>query len=244
MTLVFTHFKAHVLEAARAPGYAVITLLFPAMLYLFFGVPNGDDRMEANFFMASYCAFAVLGIAFFQFGVGLAQDRESPWEVFLRTLPVSATERFAGRILTALLFGFAAMVVVVVLAHLLTPAGLGAGAWLRLAFALLAGSVPIALLGIALGYWASPKAALPVANVLYLGLAYAGGLWMRPRALPGFVAELSPYLPTRHYAEIAWAAVLGEPWRAANWISLAAFAAAFGGLAVMGYRRDEGRRYR
>ena len=121
MTLVFTHFKAHVLEAARAPGYAVITLLFPAMLYLFFGVPNGDDRMEANFFMASYCAFAVLGIAFFQFGVGLAQDRESPWEVFLRTLPVSATERFAGRILTALLFGFAAMVVVAVVISVWLP---------------------------------------------------------------------------------------------------------------------------
>ena len=32
--------------------------------------------------------FAVIGVAFFQFGVGIAVDRASPWEAYLRTLPV------------------------------------------------------------------------------------------------------------------------------------------------------------
>ena len=35
-----------------------------------------------------------------------------------------------------------------------------------LAAALVLGSIPFALLGIALGYWASPRGALPVANLL------------------------------------------------------------------------------
>ena len=32
--------------------------------------------------MASFAAYAVLGIAFFQFGVGIAAEREEPWESY------------------------------------------------------------------------------------------------------------------------------------------------------------------
>ena len=95
----------------------------------------------------------------------------------------------------------------------------------------------------ALGYWAPPRAALPLANLLYLVLAYAGGLWTRPSSLPGAVAGISRYLPTRAYADalVAAALGLGVAWRA--WLALGLFTALFGVLAVAGYRRDEGRRF-
>ena len=113
-----------------------------------------------------------------------------------------------------------------------------------LGLALVAGTVPFALLGIALGYWAPERGALPIANLLYLGLAYAGGLWMRPRDLPGPVAGISPYLPTRALSDALVAAATGAPipWRTPA--ALAAFAALFALLAAAGYRRDEGRRFR
>ena len=53
------------------------------------------------------------------------------------------------------------------------PVALSAAAWLRLCLVLMAGSVPLSLLGVAIGYWVSSRAALPVANIAYLGLAYA-----------------------------------------------------------------------
>src|SRR5205823_7498622 len=140
-------------------------LLFPALLFVFFGLSQPDRR--ANLTMASYAAFAVLGVAFFQFGVGISAERASPWERFLRTLPVSTRARFAARVLTALTFALGAAGIVVAVAVSATPAALGASAWGLLALAVVVGGVPFALLGIAIGYWTSPKAALPLANVLY-----------------------------------------------------------------------------
>ena len=64
------------------------------------------------------------------------------------------------------------------------PVGIGVVAWLRLCVVLLGGSVPLALLGIAIGYWVPHRAALPVANVAYLVLAFGGGLFIPPQLFP------------------------------------------------------------
>jgi ABC-type sugar transport system permease subunit len=101
----------------------------------------------------------------------------------------------------------------------------------------------LALLGITLGYWVPAKGALPVANVLYLLIAYGGGLWTGPR-LPAAAERVSPLLPTRQWADLLWPAVSGRPWHASSWLALLGFACAFAGLAAWGYRRDEGRRWR
>jgi ABC-2 type transport system permease protein len=239
VALVQARYQA--LELLRYPAASVPMLFFPALFFVFFGLsaPAG----QADFTLASFAAFAVLGIAFFQFGVGIAADRASPWERFLRTLPVGAGSRFAARVLTALVFAFLAAVVVVAVAVAATPVSLGPLAWLRLAAVLSAGSVPFALLGIAIGYWSAPKAALPLANVLYLALSYAGGLWTRPAALPHAVQRISVVLPTRAWGELLWASVAPRPWPAFAVLELAAAGVLFAILALLGYRRDEGQRY-
>src|SRR5581483_4016379 len=98
--------------------------------------------------------------------------------------------------------------------------------------ALLAGSLPFVVLGLAIAYWASPKSALPAANLLYMLLAYAGGLWTGPGDLPRMIRALSPYTPTRQWGDVLWAAVAGAPWRTSHWLLLAAYAAGFGALAT------------
>jgi ABC-2 type transport system permease protein len=231
------------LELARYPSFAVPTLLFPALFFLAFVVPRADES-EASWLMATFIAFAFLGVAFFQFGVGIAVERTSSWTVFLRTLPAPASVHLAGRVLSALVFAFASGLVVVAVATPLTEARLSAAEWAALAGALLAGAVPFALLGIALGYLAPPKGALPIANVLYLALAYLGGLWTGPDQLPGGVEAVSRALPTRQYADVVTAAALGRPPPLAAWLALAGWTAGLAALAAWAYRRDEGVRYR
>ena len=244
MRLVWAYLKVGILELLRYPAFSVPTLAFPGLMFLFFGVPNADEQNAANVIMTSFAIFAVFGVAFFQFGVGIATDRESPWEVYLRTLPVSPQVRFTARVLAALAFALAAVCVVFIVAVLLTPATLAIGTWLFLGLTLLLGSVPIGLMGIALGYWTQSKAALPLANVLWLSLAYAGGLWIPPEFLPSFVAQISPYLPTRLYVESAWAIVLGQGWQLESWLGLLGYTVVAGFFAIWGYRRDQGQKYR
>jgi ABC-2 type transport system permease protein len=242
MRLVVAHARAELLELLRLFSFSVPTLLFPALFFLVFVVPR-SPRLD-TLLMASYAAWAVLGVAFFQFGVGIATDRVSPWQVYLRTLPVSVATRFAAKLLAASAFALASAGVVIVLALALTSASLGATQWLRLVLALVVGSVPFGLLGLALGYWLNPKGALPVANILFLGLAFLGGFWAGVEALPEAVEALGPFVPTRQWGEIFAAPALGLPWELGDWLGLAAFTVAFALLAAWGYRRDEGVRFR
>jgi ABC-2 type transport system permease protein len=194
--------------------------------------------------MASYAMWAILGVAFFQFGVGIAEERVTAWERFLRTLPLSAGQRLGGRVLSAALFAAAAAAVVIGEAHLINPVRVAADRWLPWLGALLAGGVVVALGGIAIGYWASPRAATPLATLAWLLLAYLGGLWATPAELPGWAAAISPYLPTRLWGEVTWAAVQGQATPLWDWLGLLAYAVGFAVLALWGYRRDESASYR
>jgi ABC-2 type transport system permease protein len=242
MKLVLVHARAITVELLRYPAYVVPTLLFPSLFFVFFALPGASEFATVK--MAAFAGFAAIGVAFFQFGVGIAIDRSSPWESYLRTLPVGVAARFGGRLLSAAGFAAAAAGTLVVVALATTNAALPAARWVDLAVVLLLGTAPFALLGIALGYWAPPRGALPIANLLYLGLSYGGGLWIRPRDLPPPVRAASPFLPTRALSDALTGVVYGNPFAPRPWLALASFAAVFGALAGWGYRRDEGARFR
>jgi ABC-2 type transport system permease protein len=239
--LTSAHTKAATLELLRYPSFSVPTLVFPAAGFAAFGL---QLSAAANLVMALYAAIAVLGVAFFQFGVGIAIDRASPWQLFLRILPAPQRVRFAARIMSALAFGLTSAAVVVVLAVVATPVSLGPERWLVFLGTLLLGAVPFGLFGIALGYWLTPRGALPTANLIFLGLAFAGGMFTGPEKLPGLVAEISPFLPTRLWSDLLAAAVGAGSWRAAHAAGLVAYGVAFAAVAAWGYRRDEGERFR
>ncbi len=242
MRLALLHARSGLRELARLPAYVIPTVGFPTMFFLFFAAPRADA--DAEVLMALFAGFAVLGVAFFQFGVGIASERATPWERYLRTLAVTPTSRFGGRVLAALAFATLSAGVLIAVALLTTPAALSPIRWGGLAGMLLLGSVPFALLGIALGYLAPARAALPIANVAYLSLSYFGGLWTKPESLPDPVQRLSVALPTRAFADGLATAVVGTgvPWAACG--ILLAYGACFGALAGWAYRRDEGQRYR
>ena len=115
--------------------------------------------------------------------MGIAESRASPWTTFERILPASIVVRLVGAVVPAMLFAAAAAGLVILVAHIFMPVALGAAAWLRLGLVLLAGGVPLALLGVAIGYWVSSRAAVPIANIAYLGLAFGGGLFIG-RSIP------------------------------------------------------------
>jgi ABC-2 type transport system permease protein len=192
--------------------------------------------------LCAFVAFAVVGVTLFQFGVGIATERGRPWERYVRTLPVDAETRLSARVVVAVVFGMGAAGLVAVLARTLTPVSFDAVQWLTFALYALAGAVPFVMLGIVVAYWCPPRAALPVTNIIYLLASFAGGLWVPPEELPRFAAIISPYLPTRQYANLLWSIASGHGELAAV-AALCGFTVVFMALATIGYRRDERARY-
>jgi ABC-2 type transport system permease protein len=240
LALAGAYARATTLELLRYPSFSVPALAFPATLFLVFSRASSAAPAAR---LAGFAAIAVLGVVFFQFGVGIAAERDSTWELYLRVLPVPAQARVAGRVCSALVFATAAATVVGVVAAGTTTVALAPWRWLALAGALLAGALPFGLLGISLGYLLRPRAALPVANLLYLPLSYAGGLWGGPSSAPGGTGRVLDLVPTHAWAATLWAAVgVGDADPAAL-VSLAGWTAVFGAGAAWAYARDEGERF-
>ena len=243
LRLVGVHARVALLDLFRTPSYVVPTVVFPAMFFVLFDVPFARAHASiANLATLAFVAWAIVGVAVYQFGVGISQERGRPWERYQRTLPVSTAVRFAARVVCAMVFGAAAALCVALVARALTPIDLSGLQWFQVfVYAIVAG-VPFVLFGIAIGYWLPARASVAVGTACNLLLAYAGGLWMPPRDLPAIVARISPFLPTRQFADLLWS-VTGARFPIGAVLGLALYALAFAAAATIGYRRDEKTRY-
>lgn len=243
MRLALAYAKADTIEYGRYTPYSIPTLAFPPVLMLLFGHGLVDGEPERM--LAGFAATAVLTVSLFQFGVGIASARMLPWQSYLRTLPATAATRIVGRILSGLVFTVATVAIVTVVGVAVygatfTPWRLGA-----LTLALVVGSVPFGLAGIALGYWLPPRSALPIANLAFIPLVVAGFLWTRPPDdLPRSADIGSQLLPTRSWAEVLDSVSTGDhPLPLHHIAALAGWGIVFFALAWWGYRRDEGERF-
>jgi ABC-2 type transport system permease protein len=118
------------------------------------------------------------------------------------------------------------------------------GVWVEMTLRLLVGSIPFIGLGFAIGYLAGPHSAPAVANLVYLPLAFASGLFVPPSQLPRFVQSFAPYLPTYHYGQLVWGSLRAstEP-LGVSLAWLAGYAVLFFALALRAYRGEERRKF-
>jgi len=80
--------------------------------------------------------------------------------------------------------------------------------------------------------------------VVMFGLAFAGGLFLPPVLFPDWLDAISRTLPSRQAREIVIWAVQGGDVPVLEIVGIIAWSLALGVLAVVLYRRDEGRRFR
>lgn len=247
LRLTVVHFRYQFLETIRVPIAVVSTLLFPALSLMFFVIPQGElasDPVIASAAAAQLSVFSIMSVCLFTFGAGIAEDRAMPWDPYLRTLPAGPGPRFAGRLLNGLTFAAMGLVPLLVLATFLTEATLPAARIVPALLAWIAAGLPFLGLGLAIGYRLSSKAALAVANVLLLPMAFGGGLFLPPELFPGWLDIASTSLPSRAGRDLLVGTVIGDPVPAQSIAVLGLWTVLALWLAVVAYRRDEGQRFR
>lgn len=237
------------LKLVRMPAFVLPALSFPLLFYIFFGVVFGKGTAGtvtmSTYLLATYGAFGVIGAALFSLGVGVAVERGQGWMLFKRATPMPPAVHFVARSLIAVLFGAAVVALLFTAGATLGGVELAATTWLALGGVLIVGAAPFALFGMALGYLCGPNAAPAVINLIYLPMAFASGLWIPIQMLPGFFQALAPWLPAYHFAQLALA-TFGVSATSSPWSSIAyllGFSLLCLGLAIFGYRRDEGKTF-
>jgi ABC-2 type transport system permease protein len=238
------------LKLVRMRAYTVFTILFPLTFYCFFGLAMGkqgpkDAMPMARYLLATYGAYAVMGATLSAFGVGVAVERGMGWLQLKRSSPMPPAAYFVAKGVVSVLFSS-------IVVGLLFGLGAGFGGvrmplmqWLALGGTLVAGTIPFCALGLAIGNFSGPNSASPTVNMIFMPLAFCGGLWIPLQFLPSALHQVAYWLPSYHYAQIALR-VLGAPVEGSAWQHLeamAAFTLIFGGIAWLGESRGQEKLY-
>lgn len=197
---------AECLKLVRAPEFIAPTLILPLVFYVMFAVLITGSNQNAPYLLATFGVFAVMGPALFGFGAGVAQERERGWLKLKRVVPAPAASYITAKAAATLLMATVSLALVYAAAGFLAGVELERGQWLRLLTVHIVSALPFVFAGLAIGFLFSANAAVAVANLVFLGFAILGGLWIPVLVFPGFLQQIAWYLPSFHLAEIALAA--------------------------------------
>lgn len=241
--------KYELIKMLRLPAFVIPAIGFPLMFYALFGLvlPSGQAAggKAASYLMATYGAFGVIGISLFSLGVGVATERGQGWLAVKRASPMPVSAYFVAKYAMTIAFAMVLVALLAALAVIFGHVSLSAPRWAMVSVALVLGGLPFCAMGLAVGYIAGPNSAAAVVNAIYLPMAFLSGLFIPSSMLPAVLRDLSPALPPYHLGQVALKAAGVLP-AAGVWVNvgaLVAFGMFFGVLAVVAYRRDEGKTY-
>ena len=200
--------RTELLKFARMKSYSLSTILFPLMFYCFFGLAMpqlAPGNSMARYLLASYGAFAIMGSTLYAFGVGIAVERGLGWMEVKRASPMPMGAYFFAKGAVSLVFGAVVILLLFALGAVFGHVRMAPGQWLLTFVALVAGALPFCALGLTIGNLAGPNSAPATVNLIYLPMAFCGGLWLPYDILPKAIQQVAPLLPSYHLAQLALA---------------------------------------
>ena len=97
--------------------------------------------------------------------------------------------------------------------------------------------VPLALLGLAIGYLAGDDIAFPLTMALYFALGALGGLWIPLSTMPHVMQDIGKVLPSNGLAQLGWRIAGGQASVLTATVVLTAWTLASALAARLAYRR-------
>ena len=230
-------------RALRDVRYLVIAVAMPIGLYLLFtglfgshgqralGLPQSVELMVAM------VAYGAIWAVFSATGPRIAHERAIGWTRQLRVTPLAPASALSGKLVTALAAALPAVLLVALTAVVSHHVHLSAAQWLALVAAMWAGVLPLALLGLAIGYLAGDEIAFPLMMALYFALGALGGLWVPLSNMPHVMQDVGQVLPSNGLAQLGWRIAGGQASLLTAAIVLAAWTLASALAAILAYRR-------
>ena len=190
----------------RQAIYYLLSIGMPTAFYLFFsGMYQETPGAPAHFmrdYLLSMTAFSMMSTAMFSFPAVLHTDKINNWQKTLRHTPVNMVEYYLSKITSMMVDYLVSILVVFSVGHLVRGVDMPLGSWIGAAFLLIVGSVAFVALGLTLTLLPSNQLMSVVGNLLYLGLAVLGGLWMPISLFPDWMQAIGKCLPTYQLMEL------------------------------------------
>ncbi|MFI1520758.1 ABC transporter permease [Kitasatospora cineracea] len=231
--------RLEILRTLRNKRYLMFTVLYPALLYVFFISAYGSGGTVAggvsvkSYFMVSMATFGAVGAVLTGSAQRISLERKSGWTRQLRLTALPGRAYTLGKIAACAVTTLPAILVVFVIGAI-EGVDLTAAQWLGLGAALWLGSFVFAALGVALGYAAEPDAVQPVVMIVYMLMALFGGTWF---PVSDSLKTYARFNPVYDYNQLA-SFIHGQGVAGLPIAALAAFLALFTAAAAYLYRKD------
>lgn len=237
-----TYLLTELRRAYRNPRYLIVTVGMPSALFLVIGNAFTGDVLGVSaqtWYMVNMGVFGAVG-AVLGVGARIADERDEGWNRQLRLTPLPPMGYVAGKVLTGMLVALPALVLVCAVGALSGHVELSGGQYAEVVGLAWAALLPMAVVGVGLGYASSGDSAAAVNGGTVMLLSMFGGIWfpIDPTS-PGWLQATAHLMPTYWITQIS-RAPLSHAWPAAGgWLVLAAWAGVGSRLAARGYRRDD-----
>jgi len=230
-------------RSLRDVRYLIVAVAMPIGLYLLFTGLFGAHGQRAQGLpqpvelMVAMIAYGAMWAVFSATGPRIAHERAIGWTRQLRVTPLTPASALSGKLVTALAAALPAMLLVALTAVISHHVRLSAAQWLALFAAMWAGVLPLALLGLAIGYLAGDDIAFPLTMALYFALGALGGLWIPLSRMPHVMQDLAQALPSNGVAELGWRIAGGQTPAPKAVLVLTAWLLGSATAALLAYRR-------
>jgi ABC-2 type transport system permease protein len=211
LRLVTVQTRFQLISLARNRRAVVLGLVFPIVLLVMFNsvfVAKGDTVEIAGatitahaYFTAAMLAYAILGSAFNQLGIGLVGQRESGQLKRLRGTPVPSWTFVAATVLRVVTVVALMALVLIAIGHFAYDVRASAEALGEIVLYVVLGTATLCAIAVAATTLVtdvdSASAALPFAAVL---LSFISGIFVAVDQLPSWLEDVGRVLPVYHVA--------------------------------------------
>lgn len=236
--------KAEILRTLRNRRFIIFSMLMPIIFYFIFTSTVGDNMQVQGiewkaYYLMSMTAFGIIGTNLITMGVRFAQERAQGWTRLLRIAPLRSSVYLLSKMISQSILNLSTIVIMFTVGGLAKGIELTPAQWLLCGLWLWIGALPFMALGTLIGTLKSAEVVQVIANILYMGLAVLGGLWMPITIMPSFIQQLAKFLPSYRYAQGAWNILSGHAVSWAGFAILAAYILLFMLLSTYILRRQE-----
>jgi ABC-2 type transport system permease protein len=236
-----TYLLTELKRSYRNPRYLLFTIGMPVVLFLVIG--NGFDQRVGGvsgqtWYMINMgifgCTGAALGI-----GARIAVERDAGWNRQLRLTPLPPLGYVLAKVATGMLMALPAILLVDLAGRLTGKVELTAAQWAEVIGLGWVAVLPMAVVGVGIGYLARGDSAQAVNGGLVMLLSMFGGLWFPIDDAPTWLTSIAHAMPTYWITKIT-RAPLSHDWpTTAGWLVLLGWAVVAARIAARRYGRDD-----
>jgi ABC-2 type transport system permease protein len=231
----------------RSWKFLVITVGFPVIFYMLFLGDRSAGKVIAGtvdwrvYLMVTMCSFGALVAALTAGGGRLSTERASGWARQLRVTPLPAWSFVVTKVTACMLVILPVIVLVEVVGLGFGKVHLEATTWIELTALMWVTALPLAVLGVFVGFMVNTETAFPVVTSLLFVLGYFGGLFNPVSSMPEALRVVSHLLPNFHHAALGIALLDGHGFVLGDWFILVGYTVVLSVAIIFKHRSEESR---